>query len=196
MAPDWEARYRGRSVADAEPAAVLADNAHLLPEGGGALDVACGLGGNAVFLARAGLETVAWDSSPAAVDKLGAWARENRLPLTAEVRDVMAAPPEPECFDVIAVSRFLERELAPALIGALRPGGVLFYQTFTRTRVSDRGPGSDRFRLGDNELLTLFAPLRVLAYREEGRVGDLDRGLRDEAQLVAYRPLPGQGASR
>jgi len=188
VTPDWEARYRDRSVAEAQAAGVLADNAHLLPGGGAALDVACGLGGNAVLLAREGLTTFAWDSSSATIDKLAAWGRANRLPLTAEVRDVVAEPPEPGRFDVITVSRFLERELAPALIAAIRPGGVLFYQTFTRTRVSDRGPGNDRFRLADNELLRLFASLRILVYREEGRVGDVSRGWRDEALLVAQRP--------
>jgi len=192
---DWEDRYQNGAVARAEPAAVLADNAHLLPGRGRALDLACGLGGNAVLLARAGLDTCAWDSSKAAIGKLRAYAREQDLPLAAEVRDVVAAPPEPDAFDVIAVSRFLERDLVPALIGALRPDGVLFYQTFTRTRVSDRGPRSDRFRLADNELLRLFAPLRVVVYREEGRVGDLTRGARDEARLVAYRPGDGEGAS-
>lgn len=188
MPVDWEDRYQNGSVADAEPAPVLADFAHLLPGSGTALDLACGLGGNAVFLARHGLATWAWDSSPAAIDRLAAFAREAGLPLAAEARDVVARPPEPGRFDVIAVSRFLERELAPALAAALRPGGVLFYQTFTRTRVSDRGPGTDRFRLADNELLGLFGELRVLVYREEGRVGDVSRGLRDEAQLVACKP--------
>lgn len=187
MAPDWEARYRELSAEDAAPTAVLEENAHLLPAAGVALDLACGLGGNAVFLARAGLETLAWDSSPAAIRKLDARARREGFPLAAEVRDVVERPPEAGRFDVIAVSRYLERDLAPALVRALRPGGVLFYQTFTLSRVSDRGPGTERFRLGDNELLELFGALQVLFYREEDRVGDLDRGLRDEAQLVAYR---------
>lgn len=191
MTSDWDARYRDRSPAEAEPAAVLADNPHLLPAGGMALDVACGLGGNAIFLARSGIETAAWDSSETAIAKLAAFAREQGLPLTTQVRDVVAAPPEAAGYDVIAVSRFLERALVPALIAALRPGGVLFYQTFNRSRVSDRGPGSDRFRLADNELLELFAPLRVRVYREEDRVGDLARGRRDEAQLVAHKPPEG-----
>ncbi|MEF8792434.1 class I SAM-dependent methyltransferase [Thiohalorhabdus sp.] len=192
MPIDWEDRYRDASVADADPAAVLAENDHLLPAGGRALDVACGLGGNAVYLARAGFDVVAWDSSETAIAKLAAFAQDRGLSLTAEVRDVVAAPPEAAGYDVIAVSRFLERELAPALITALRPGGVLLYQTFNRTRLSDRGPGSRRFRLADNELLDLFDPLRIRVYREEDRIGDLSRGWRDEAQLVAHKPRGGE----
>ena len=194
-APDWDSRYREREAGEGAPAAVLTANEHLLPEGGMALDLACGLGANAVWLAERGLKTFAWDSSPVAVEKLRDYARENLLPITAEVRDVLAWPPEPERFDVIVVTRFLERSLAPALIGALRPGGLLFYQTFTRDCVSDRGPRTEGFRLETNELLALFSPLRVLAYREEGRVGDPSRGFRDEARLVAYKPL-GDGAGR
>lgn len=194
LPPDWESRYRERGVGDAAPAAVLRDNVHLLPRQGVALDLACGLGGNAILLAAGGLETFAWDRSPTAIDKLAAWALAHRSPIHAEVRDVVESPPEPERFDVIVVSRFLERALAPALMAALRPGGLLFYQTFTRSRVGDHGPRSEHYRLADNELLALFAPLRVLVYREEGRAGDITRGFRDEAQLVACRPGAGDGA--
>lgn len=186
--PDWDERYRGRVVEDAAPAEVLADNRHLLPARGTAVDLACGVGGNALLLVEHGLTTFAWDRSGTAIDKLDAHARAHGLPLMAEPRDVVEHPPEPGSFDVIVVSRFLERSLAPALIAGLRPEGLLFYQTFTRTRVSDRGPRSERYRLADNELLTLFAPLRIVFYREEGRLGDPTHGFRDEAQLVACRP--------
>ena len=187
MTRDWDRHYRGRTAADARAASVLCDNAHLLPTRGRALDLACGLGGNALMLARSGLETLAWDRARSAIEALAAQARSEHLPLTAEVRDVVEAPPEPARFDVIVVSHFLERSLAPALIAALRPSGLLFYQTFTRSRVNDRGPGDDRFRLADGELLALFAALRVVFYRDEGRIGGLTQGLRDEAQLVACR---------
>lgn len=184
---DWEARYRGRSVANATAAAVLLENLHLLPPSGTALDLACGLGANAMLLAGEGLDTFAWDGAATAVAKLTAWARREQLPVHAEVRDVVANPPEAGRFDVISVCRFLERDLTPALVAALRPGGLLFYQTFTRSHVTGHGPFRADYRLGDNELLRLFAPLRVLVYREEGRVGDLARGFRDEAQLVAQK---------
>jgi len=71
---------------------------------------------------------------------------------------------------------------------ALNPSYVLlFYQTYTQTAVSGAGPSNPRFRLDDNELLTLFRPLKIRVYREELAVGDTTRGWRDKAMLVAQR---------
>ncbi len=184
LADKWDARYRAAGAAKAVE--VLAENRHLLPAAGEALDLACGLGGNALLLARHGLRTTAWDLSPVAIGRLARAAAD--LPLSAEVRDVLAAPPAAESFDVIVVSRFLERDLCPALMAALRPGGLLFYQTFTRDKAIPGGPSNPAFLLAENELLRLFAGLRLRVYREEGRLGDVTRGLRNEALLVAQRP--------
>ena len=188
MATDREPRCRDHSATQAQPAAVLTEFDHLLPASGDALDLACGPGGNAFHLARCGLTTRAWDNAATAIDTLAEQARIEGLPLTAEVHDVLEHPPAATTFDVIVVSRFLDRALCPALAAALRPGGLIFYETFTRAGVTGRGPRTRRYRLGDNELLTLFAGLRVRAYRDEDRAGALDRGLRDIAQLVAQRP--------
>jgi SAM-dependent methyltransferase len=183
----WDLRYQEADPVAARPCGVLEEYAHLLPARGRALDLACGLGGNAVFLARRGLDTTAWDLSPVAIAKLDDHARTQGLSLCAEVRDVQSLPPEPERFDVIVVSHFLERELAPALVRAMRPDGLLFYQTWTREAVDDRGPQNPTFRLAPNELLTLFRDLRVIVYREEGLIGDTTQGLRNEAWLIAIR---------
>ncbi len=183
---EWNECYRD-SQNEPSPSRVLIEHAHLLPPTGAALDLACGLGGNALFLAARGLETMAWDFSPVAIAYLKKEIRKRQLPLTLEVRNVIAHPPEPARFDVIVVSRFLERTLVPDLTAALKPGGLLYYQTFVRERVDDTGPKNDDYRLGKNELLALFSRLRTLAYREEGLVGDLTRGFRNEAMLVAQR---------
>ena len=100
---------------------------------------------------------------------------------------MLVHPPDPDSFDVICVGHFLERSLCPKIAAALRPGGLLFYQTFTEERVDDGGPGNPAFRLGCNELLRLFPDLVVRLYREEGRVGDMTRGFRNRAQLIAQR---------
>ena len=182
----WDSRYREAGLPGA-PATVLLENAHLLPRSGAALDLACGLGANSLLLAEHGLQTHAWDISPVAVEKLRAVALERRLPIIAEVKDALRDPLPPAQFDVIAVTHYLERALTQPLVNALKTGGLLFYQTFTRTAVSDEGPQKDEWRLADGELLTMFAPLRPLVYREEGRIGDLSQGFRNKALLVAVK---------
>ncbi|MBL1277155.1 MAG: class I SAM-dependent methyltransferase [Ectothiorhodospiraceae bacterium] len=184
----WDQRYRQASLDKPEAAFVLRESRHLLPIKGDALDMACGLGGNALLLAEAGLSTQAWDISPVAIETLQSRAMNVRGSLQAIVRDVSINPPSPASFDVIVVSYFLERTLAQSLCAALRPGGILFYQTFVRDKVSQQGPSNPEFLLAENELLTLFATLRLRVYREEGRLGNVQQGLRNEALLVSQKP--------
>lgn len=183
----WDERYKASEPGAGLPARVLTDYAHLLPRGGEALDLACGLGANALFLARRGLVTHAWDISSVAIAKLQAYADAEGLPLRGRVHDAIGQPPAPDSLDVIVMAHFLERGLSAHLVDALRPGGLLYFQTFTRTFVNPAGPSQDIFRLADNELLGMFPGLRVLAYREEGKVGDTSQGFRDEALLVGLK---------
>lgn len=185
-ADKWNARYQ--DTAETPPARVLMENGHLLPSHGRALDLACGLGANALVLATHGLETFAWDSSAVAIEKLRSLARARGIHIHAAVRDVVRQPPEPRNFDVIVVSHFLDRSLTAHLIAALRPHGLLYYQTFTRTRTAESGPHNPAYLLEDGELLAMFASLRPLVYREEGRAGNTGSGFRGQAMLVACKP--------
>lgn len=181
----WNRRYEQADTDQPpKPAAVLENNRHLLPARGTAVDIACGRGGNALLLAAAKLDTSAWDYADAALDKLTAYARTRQLPIACECRDVVQSPPQAASFDVIVVSHFLNRGLAPYLIAALRPGGLLFYQTFISEAATAAGPGNPDYRLQPNELLQLFRPLHLVYYREEGLLGDLDAGFRDQAQYI------------
>ena len=182
----WNQRH-SKAEGLGRPANVLTENLHLLPVQGDALDLACGRGINALQMIEAGLIVQAWDISSVAVERLTAEAQAKGLIIQALVRDVTQQPPEPASFDVILVSHFLDRSIAPALIDALRPGGLLLYQTFIRNAVSDSGPSNPDMRLGDNELLELFRPLRLRIYREEGKLGDITQGWRDLAMLVAEK---------
>lgn len=185
----WDARYRSATQDNPEACEVLRHFAHLLPKTGDALDLASGRGGNALLLARHGLTTSAWDISSVAMEQLAAEAGSHNLNLETSQRDIIASPPDSYSFDVIVVSRFLHRPLCPQLALALRSGGLLFYQTFIRDKViSQTGPNNPDYLLDRNELLDLFQGLKVVAYREEGLIGDTSLGLRNEAWLVAQRP--------
>ena len=184
----WDRRYSD-SMTGQQPVLVLSAHLHLLPATGTALDLACGLGANALLLARRGLATWAWDISAVAIARLEQVARQAGLALHTEVRDVVLNPPEPARFDVIVVSRFLERSLAPFLLAALRPNGLLFYQTFTRLKANpEGGPNNPAYLLDANELLDLFSRLQTVFYRDNAAIGDIRQGLRNEAQFVGQKP--------
>ena len=183
----WDRRYRAVPSAS-EPAYVLSEYGYLLPDRGDALDLAAGLGANTLYLAQHGLNCTAWDISQVAMQQLASRSSADGLPVTCQVRDVIAQPPAPQSFDVIVVSRFLDRSLCPAISAALRPNGLLFYQTFIRDKTDNNlGPSNPDFLLGTNELLQLFPDLAVRVYREDGLTGDLTRGFRNEACLVSMK---------
>ena len=186
---DWERYYCDTDLSSAipEPAKVLTDYAYLLPQQGKALDLACGFAGNAFFLAQQGLDSYAWDSADAALHRVRVIAKQFQVQLQLEHRDIELRPPENNSFDVLVVSRFLCRSLIPQLIAALRPQGLLFYQTFLREKPPGLGPSNPEFLLKNNELLQLFAQLRILVYIEQGLVGDTKCGIRNEALLVAQK---------
>ena len=183
-ADKWNAVYQSGKHGRDEPVRILKDYAHLLPKIGTALDLACGTGANAIFLAQHGLQTSAWDVSEQAIIRLHESAIQLGLKIDTEIRDVIVKPPEANRFDVIVVSYFLERTLIPYIIDALRMNGLLFYQTFTKERIDDTGPTNDNYRLAENELLELCSDLHIVIYREEGTIGDTASGLRNEAMLV------------
>ena len=184
-AEKWNAIYRTQTQDFVSQ--ILTEFQHLLPTQGTALDLASGRGANALFLAGHGLKTYAWDISSVAIEKLQAAARKLGLEINTEIRDVIASPPEPDSFDLIIVSRFLERGLMPHIIKALHQGGLLFYQTFTKVRTQDCGPKNPNYRLGQNELLALCQDLHLIVYREEGTLGDPTAGFRNQAMLIGQR---------
>ncbi len=192
----WNKRYGSVHVPN-QVIDVLEINQHLLPNEGRSLDLACGLGGNALRMAELGFESHAWDISDAGIQKVNEFASERQLNLFSKQCDISEQRQQAEMlaigFDVIIVSRFLLREIMPTIISALRPQGLIFYQTFIEEEplpVSDApvaGPQNNHFRLQCNELLKLFSGLTIRYYREESTLGKLDKGLRNEALLVGQK---------
>lgn len=166
------------------PSPWLIDHADLLPRGGKVLDVACGRGRHALLLASAGFDVHAIDGDPEAVAFVRITAERLGLAITCEVVDLETDPPPSlpaAAFDVVVVFNYLHRPLMPAIRAALKPGGRLFYETFT-TQQAERGhPRNPAFLLKAGELAALAAPLVVIRSRE----GEVDG--RFIASVVAER---------
>jgi len=166
-----------------EPSAWLTGNLHLLPATGDALDLACGSGRHALWLAEHGFRTTAVDRNAAAIEALTVEAVARGLAMAGHVVDLEsgASFPPRDSFDLIVVVHYLHRPLFPALVNALRPGGVLVYETFTRAQAARGKPTNPAFLLEPGELLSLVRPLEVVASRE----GDYER--RSVASVIAVR---------
>lgn len=186
----WDRIYTD-SAPDSDPCWVLQNNLHLLPATGRSLDLACGLGSNALCLAANGFDSYAWDISSVGLTQLKTRATALELNLTTEQRNVEKFPPQAASFDVIVVSQFLHRPSFTVLLDAIKPGGLLFYQTFHQHKLSDKGPSSSDYLLRNNELLQLCDSMTILFYREDGQSGDPEQGLRDCAYLVARKKNSG-----
>ena len=119
-----------------------------------------------------------------ALEKLQDSAGAANLSIIVFQRDVILHPPEGNTYDVIVVSRFLDRQIVPYIINAIKPGGLLFYQTWTRNKPSHIGPSNPDYLLAQDELLHLFATLAIVIYKEDTDPGAPNYG---EAMLVAQK---------
>jgi rhodanese-related sulfurtransferase len=167
------------------PSPWLLEHADLLPRGGKVLDVACGRGRHALLLASAGFDVHAIDRDPDAIAFVRDTATRLGLKLNAEVADLETDPPPAlgsSAYDAVVVFNYLHRPLVPALRDATKPGGRIFYETFT-IRQAERGhPRNPAFLLKDGELPKLLAPFTIV----RSRAGDIDG--RWIASAVAERP--------
>ncbi len=184
----WDKNYQSCSSNYPTATEVLNQNQHLLPLQGTALDLACGRGANALCLAENGLETTAWDISSTALEQLLLQAKERKLNINTMAKDISAQPPKPSTFDVIVVSRFLDRNLMVHIKNAIKPDGLIFYQTYTKDKANESGPQNPDYLLNKNELLKTFNDWKIIVYREEGSMGKTDKGFRNQAMLIAQKP--------
>ena len=166
---EWKGSRDRRPSPPAGPSSWLVASTSLVPPGSRTLDVACGRGRHALFLAAAGSMVRAIDRDPERVERLNALARRLRLPVEAEVADLengRANLGDGE-WELILVFNYLHRPLFPSLLRALRPGGILIYETFTRKQGERHGrPSRPEHLLEPGELSRLVAPLEVVRARE------------------------------
>ena len=132
-----------------------------------ALDLACGSGRNAVYLALHGFDVTAIDILPDALEKTQDLARRSgaRLRVLPMDLEFPGALDDLEA-DLVVVVRYLERPLFGPIARALRPGGLLVYETFTADQAALGHPRNPRFLLQPGELRDAFPALRTLAYQE------------------------------
>jgi SAM-dependent methyltransferase len=180
----WNTRYAPDGlVMGPAPKSLVLELEAVLPRQGRALDIACGEGQLAAWLARRGLEVTAVDISPVALDKLRARAAAGGFagridPVEADLDDGL--PPLAPGLALVTCVDFYAPEVIAQARALLAPGGMLLVQLLLQS------PGGDSpHRAAPGEALGFAAGLRLHFYREgmlEGRA---------LAQLLAQRE-PGE----
>jgi len=136
------------------------------PNAGEALDLACGLGRHALWLASRNWRVTAVDLSDVAIGNLNKAALTLDLNLDLLVGDAAEYKFEPTRFDVIVLFYHLDRNLFPKMVSALKPGGLLICKMSLKWESDGRLPTVSATPLGRNELPLLVPELHVL-YQEE-----------------------------
>jgi SAM-dependent methyltransferase len=161
----WDARHAaGTHDRGIEPTPFLREHLDLIPRGP-AVDLACGTGRNALFLAREGFDVLAVDVSGEALARLEERAAAAGLSVATTRRDLSADGVPAGRWDLVVVTYFLDRALFGPIRSAIAAGGVLVYETYT-VQHAERTGFNRRYCLEPGELLSAFAGMRVVAYRE------------------------------
>ena len=193
----WNQRYRQAPAGDPGPRAFLVEAAAFLPAGGRALDLACGRGHEAIWLAGRGFVVDALDISEAALAQGGRAATQAGVAdrvrfVPADLDDGLAFQPGPSeaatvggPYQLICALHFRSDVVDTAIDQALGPHGVL---VATRLSVVGHspdqpgrgGPGPDSaFYAVAGELLALAERHGLAVLRHEEHAG--------QARLVARR---------
>ncbi|RUM64684.1 MAG: tellurium resistance protein TehB [Sulfurimonas sp.] len=147
-----------------------------------ALDIACGQGRHSVFLAELGFHVEAVDISEVALSHLKNVT--NVTPVCADLDTYTLT----QTYDLIVNINYLDRTLVPQIKEALKPEGIIIFETFVEAEgVGFHQPSNRAYVLHVNELLALFCDLEIIYYEEK-----VDTNLRGEnvkiASLVARKP--------
>ena len=145
---DWDARYAQKELVwSAEPNRLFAAEVAQLPPGR-ALDLACGEGRNAIWLAERGWRVTGVDFSEVAITKATALAASRGVDVEWVVADVLDDPAAGGAFDLVAVLylQLPRDEMLRAVrtaVDAVAPGGTLLVLGHDTTNLA-RGHGGPK----------------------------------------------------
>jgi SAM-dependent methyltransferase len=184
----WDERYSRETgrFALRSPRHLITSHLDLLPPNGLILDAACGTTSTGRYLAARGWRVIAVDVSHAALRLARHKVRKDASPISFAVMDLVDPWLPESYFDVILNFYYLSRQIIPTYRQALKPGGLLFFETYLR----ERHTNAERY-LESQELRRFFDDWDILHYLEVERLVRSHSGYEEArwtAQLIARKP--------
>ena len=154
---------------------------------GRALDVGMGQGRNTIYLAQQGWDSVGFDPADRAVAAAQAQAAKLGVKITTSAARAEDYDWGENRWDLIVLSYVGAREFAAQVVRALRPGGMVVVEGFHRDATKTQSIGGGVV-FDTNELLRIFAPLRVVRYEDADAKGDFGQAETRVVRLAAIKP--------
>lgn len=181
----WDERYACGKYSSAEPHKLLVKLAeHFQP--GKALDLACGTGRHAIFLAGKGWNVTAVDNSRVGIGIAEKRAEEKSLVIDFRIADLEKGEftIEENSFDLICDFYYLQRDLFPQMKAGVKAGGIII----STIHIYGEGEEEGKFLLKEGELREFFHGFEILHYHEAA-LTDADAGEhhRRTAEIIAKR---------
>jgi SAM-dependent methyltransferase len=153
---------------------------------GRALDVGMGQGRNTIYLAQQGWDSAGFDPADRALAAARAEAEKLGVRITTSVARAEDYEWGENRWDLIVLSYVGGREYASQVVRALRPGGMVVVEGFHRDATKTQSIGG-AVVFDTNELLRIFAPLRVVRYEDTTAKGDFGQGDTRVVRLAAVK---------
>ena len=177
----WNSKYETEVYLFGEkPIPFLVNNVHLLRKGK-VLDIAMGEGRNGVYLATQGFEVLGLDISEKGLEKAHNLAKKNKVTIETKVVDLESFTLEPNSYDVILCTYYMQKNLFKQFQSALKPGGMIIVETYNVDYLK-YAQFSRKWALDTNEMLDIFKGLRVIRYQ------DYDDGKEAYSSIIAQKP--------
>ena len=185
MKESWNERYAGGKYSSAEPHKLLINLAGKL-KAGKALDLACGVGRNAIFLAEKGWQVTAVDNSAVGIGIAKQRAKEKSVKVDFRTADLEKNEFEikENAYDLICDFYYLQRNLFPRIKSGIKQGGIVIAAIHIYGETEEAG----EFLLKEGKLRSIFKDFKILHYHETS-LTDADAGEhhRRTAEIIAKK---------
>ncbi|HEY2421855.1 MAG TPA: class I SAM-dependent methyltransferase [Neobacillus sp.] len=143
-------------------------------KGGKALEFACGLGGNSVFLAQLNYQVQAIDISDVAINYLEEKAEKLKLdiyPQLCDLTELNKLDLQNSFFNLVVITYYLDRSLFPIVKRIIKENGYFFMETYYQSPQHENQGVSNQYKLQPKELLLEFTEWKVLYFEENQQEG-------------------------
>ncbi len=180
----WNRKYKTKEHGNSlNPDPLLVEYSQLFSTSQVVVDLACGTGRHAIYMAKLGCFVVAIDVSRIAIEKCVDFAKKSDVTVYPVIADLNMYRFAPSTLDAVVCFNYLNRGFAKNIHEALKPGGLLVMKTFNKNFLQVNPKFNRNYVLAPGDLAEMFGSLRMISLLDGGKKNIT------KSHLVARKPI-------